>query len=284
MHVEPSGQSCGATVTGIDFSQDIDDASLAAIRAAWLEHHVLAFPNQNIDDPTLERVTQLFGVFGPEPFFVPIDGSDHVVALTRRADEKAPVFAETWHTDWSFQKNPPIGTCLYSLVIPPIGGDTTFVNQHEVLAQMPPSLRAKIDGRIARHSAAGGYAPDGMYGDSEANSDRSMKIISSEKARDVEEHPFIMTHEESGKETVFGCVGYIMGIQGMPDEEAIDILLELYEWQIQPRFHYTHQWQENMLVMWDNRSVLHRANGGYDGHARELHRTTIYKDTAKFLK
>jgi taurine dioxygenase len=53
------------------------------------------------------------------------------------------------------------------------------------------------------------------------------------------------------------------------------LILDLYAWQTRAEFQYTHKWQANMFVMWDNRSVLHKANGGYDGYARDLHRTTI---------
>ena len=97
MLVEKSGQACGATVSGVDLSCELDESVIDAVRAAWLEHHVLAFPNQVMSDDDLVRVAQYFGKLGVEPFFVPMEGSDHVVALTRRADEKAPVFAENWH-------------------------------------------------------------------------------------------------------------------------------------------------------------------------------------------
>ncbi|MCB1647879.1 MAG: TauD/TfdA family dioxygenase, partial [Pseudomonadales bacterium] len=78
--------------------------------------------------------------------------------------------------------------------------------------------------------------------------------------------------------------GYIMGIEGMDDAEAHEILLELYHWQNQEQFIYHHKWEENMFVIWDNRSVLHKANGGYDGYDRELHRVTIYSNPELYLK
>ena len=273
--VQPSGQACGAYITGVDLSKPLDADTINEIRAAWVEHHVVAFPDQHISDNDLERITQYFGNLGDEPFFVPIDGSDHVVALTRRADEKAPVFAEVWHSDWSFQDQPPIGTCLYSLVIPPVGGDTGFINQEKALADMPSSLRSKLEGLKALHSAVGAYSPEGAYGEKEKDSDRSMKILFSESARDIHPHSFIKVHPESGRESLHGCLGYIVGIEGMPEEKAKALLYEIYEWQTREEFQYTHKWQENMLVIWDNRSVLHKANAGYDGYDRELHRTTI---------
>ncbi|MEZ5503547.1 MAG: TauD/TfdA family dioxygenase [Halioglobus sp.] len=282
--VTPSGQACGATVTGLDLSRPLDAATIEAVRRAWLEHHVLAFPDQRLSDADLERLVQYFGVFGSEPYFLPIEGSEHVVALTRRADEKAPLFAENWHSDWSFLAEPPIGTCLYSLVIPPVGGDTGFINQQQVLATMPAALRRRIAGRTALHSAAGAYAPDGMYGEKDRAAGRSMAIRFSEDARAVQGHPFIIRHPESGREALFGCLGYIVGVEGMPDDEALQLLLELHQWQTREEFQYAHRWREHMFVIWDNRSVLHRANGGYDGYDRVLHRITVAGDPGKFLQ
>jgi taurine dioxygenase len=284
IQVTPSGQACGATVTGLDLSQALDAATIRAVRAAWLEHHVLAFPDQSLSDTNLEQIVQQFGVFGSEPYFMPIAGSEHVVALTRRADEKAPLFAENWHSDWSFLEEPPIGTCLYSLVIPPMGGDTGFINQQKALAAMPDVLRRKLEGRTALHSAGAAYAPDGMYGAKDRAAGRSMAIRYAEDARQVRGHPFIMQHPESGRETLLGCIGYIMGVEGMPDDEALQLLLDLHQWQTREEFQYTHKWRQNMFVMWDNRSVLHRAYGGYDGYDRVLHRITVAGDPQKYLR
>lgn len=279
----PSGQACGATVTGVDLSRALGAATIRTLRSAWMEHHVLAFPGQVLSDADLERIVQYFGVFGSEPYFMPIAGSEHVVALTRRADETAPLFAENWHSDWSFLPEPPLGTCLYSLVIPPVGGETGFTNQQKALAEMPPDLRKRLDGRIALHSAGAAYAPDGMYGAKDRAAGRSMAIRFSEDARQVQGHPFIFRHPESGRETLLGCLGYIMGVEGMADDAAFELLLELYAWQTREEFQYTHTWRENMFVMWDNRSVLHRAYGGYDGYDRVLHRITVASDPGKFL-
>ena len=283
LEIVPSGQACGATVTGVDLSMPLEESVRRQIRRAWVDHHVLAFPDQSLTDEALEAVTLQFGSFGREPFFLPIDGSEHVVALTRRADEKAPLFAETWHADWSFEADPPIGTCLYSLTIPPVGGDTCFINQQKALAEMPASLRQRIEDRIAVHSARGAYAPDGFYGDNDQEADRSMRIRYSDEAYETQTHPFIMTHPESGRETLYGCLGYIIAVEGMRQEEAENLVQELYAWQIREEFQYRHQWQENMFVIWDNRSVLHRANGGYDGYDRVLHRTTVRRDPALFV-
>lgn len=275
LEVKPSGQACGACVTGVDLSRALSDDDVAAISAAWLEHHVLSFPEQSMTDDDLERFSLYFGAFGEDPFIAPIAGREHIIAVQRSAEEKAPLFAESWHTDWSFQQTPPAGTCLYGITIPPHGGDTWFNNQHLALNEIPDSLRDKLEGKLAIHSAKAAYAPEGMYGADDQASDRSMVILPSDEANETRLHPLIRNHPITGRPGIYGCVGYIIGVNGMDDDAALALLMELYEWQTREEFHYHHKWQPDMLVMWDNRSVLHRATGGYEGYDRLLHRTTI---------
>ena len=283
MNIKPSGQACGARITGLDLSKPLPTNTLQGIRDAWLEHHVLAFPDQRLDDEDLVRVTQALGGVGDDPFFVPINKKTPVVALTRRADEQAPVFAENWHTDWSFKRHPPIGTCLYSLVVPPVGGNTGFANQQLALAQMPNELRNRLEDKVALHSAAAAYGPKGTYGEKDQGNDRSMKILFSEQANKSEPHPIVVKHPESGNDTLFGTVGYIHTIVGLEEDQSQQLIMDLYHWQTREEFQYTHVWEPNTLVVWDNRSVLHRAYGGYDGYARELHRLTIAGSAALSL-
>lgn len=97
--------------------------------------------------------------------------------------------------------------------------------------------------------------------------------MSSDEAMAVQRHPLVRRHPETGRAGLFGCVGYIIALEGCDDGEAL--LHELLTWQTATQFTYTHRWEPDCLVMWDNRVVLHRATGGYDGYERLLHRTTI---------
>lgn len=271
--VHPSGAACGATITGVDLSEPLAADCIAEIRAHWLAHHVLSFPDQRLDDDDLERFTLAFGPFGEDPFIAPIPGRAHIIAVHRGAAETGPVFAEAWHTDWSFQKSPPAGTCLYGKIIPPIGGDTLFANQRLALEEMPDALRRRIEGKRAVHSARAAYARSGAYG--ERDGPRAMDIRASDEAMATWSHPFIRRHPETGCEALFACAGYIIGVEDMEPEEATLLLGDLYRWQTQRQFQYRHAWTKGTLLMWDNRSVLHMATGGYAGFERLLHRTTI---------
>ncbi len=275
MHVEPTAAACGAAVTGIDLSQALSADLVAELRAHWLEHKVLVFPDQPLSNDDLVRFTRYFGEIGEDPFFGHIDENENIAAVQRKADEKTPIFAEIFHSDWSFLGVPPAGTVLYGITIPPTGGNTLYADQVAAYEALPDALRDRADELIAIHSAELGYAPDGVYGEGDQESGRSMKIISSERAREKCEHPFVRTHHETGRKALFSSPAYIQGFAGLDKAESDALLMEFYMHQISEPFVYSHPWQKDMLVMWDNRSLLHAATGGYDGHDRLLHRTTI---------
>jgi taurine dioxygenase len=275
LNIKSTGAVCGAVVTGVDLSHALSGDLVAELRGHWLQNKVLVFPDQHMSNDDLVRFSRYFGEIGEDPFLGHIEGSDYIAAIQRSADEKTPIFAEIFHSDWSFLEIPPAGTALYGITIPPTGGNTLFADQVAAYRALPDALREKADQLVAIHSAELGYAPDGAYGDADQQSGRSMKILPSEKAREKREHPFVRTHPETGEKALYSSAAYIQGFVGLEKEESDALLLEFYAHQIREEFVYSHPWQKDMLVMWDNRSLLHAATGGYDGHDRLLHRTTI---------
>ena len=275
LKVEPSGQACGARVTGLDLSRPIGPELAAEIRSAWLEHRVLAFPGQPANDDTLEAFSRAMGGFGEDPFFDPIEGRQHIAAILREADEQASLFAENWHSDWSFLEHPPAGTCLMAFDAPPLGGDTLFANQVAAFDALPDAKKDELRALTAIHSAKLAYAPDGTYGEKDRAGDRSMAIRPDESANATQSHPLVYRHPETSEEALFSTLGYIVGIEGLAQSEALALLTELAQWQARDEFIYRHVWEPDMLIVWDNRPVVHKASGGYEGHRRELHRTTI---------
>lgn len=268
----------GVVVHDLDLSRPVSGPRAEALRAAWLEHQVLVFPEQRLGSTELEAVAATFGPIGEDPFFRPMPGESHVVALTREADETTPLFADVLHSDWSFLATPPAGTLLYGVDIPPAGGDTLFVDQHGAYEDLPDRLKERLEGLQGVHSARRGYARDGLYGDRDEG--RSMAIVASDEALATQLHPLVRTHPETGRKALFASLAYTIGIEGMDDDEANLLLGELSGYQSAEARTYRHRWSPGMVVLWDNRCLLHAATGGYEGHRRELHRLTVAERAA----
>ena len=264
---------CGAEVRGVDLGRPLSEAQVKAVRAAWLEHLVLAFPDQPLGVADLERVALTIGPYGDDPYFDAIAGHPHVAQVRREPDEKTSLFADNWHSDWSFLAHPPAGTLLFGNIIPPVGGDTLFANQYRAWDALPAALKAPLQGRLGVHSARRGYAPQGRYGKDDVG--RSMAIRYDESALATQLHPIARVHPETGRTALFVSPGYTIGIDGLPDDEAQPLLLELFKHQGREEFVYRHRWAADMLVLWDNRCLVHAATGGYEGHRRLLHRITV---------
>ena len=130
---------------------------------------------------------------------------------------------------------------------------------------------------MVSHSAIRPYADDGFYA-LEKDKDRSMKIIPSSKAKEFFFHPLVRTHPETQKKSLFINQVYSIGIKDMDEEESNELLSILFLHMEQEKYIYKHIWEADMLVMWDNRSVNHCAQGGYQGFKRLLHRTTLAGD------
>lgn len=263
----------GAVVRGVALNQSLSPAQVAEIRKAWLAHQVLAFPDQTMSLEDLERFALCIGPYGNDPFFASVEGHPHVAQVKREADETSSLFADNWHSDWSFLAQPPAATMLYGNVIPPVGGDTLFANQYDAWTALPAPMRTMLEGRQGVHSARMGYAPKGRYGAKDVG--RSMAIKFDESAMATQLQPIARRHPETGRTALFVSPGYTIGIDGLPPDESKAVLAELFKHQGQDRFVYRHRWQPEMLVLWDNRCLVHAATGGYEGHRRLLHRITV---------
>lgn len=273
LDVRPQPAPCGAVVRGVALNQALDAATRAEIRRHWLAHQVLAFPDQALTLEDLERFALSIGPYGQDPFFESVPGHPHVAQVRREADETTSIFADNFHSDWSFLASPPAATLLYGDIIPPVGGDTLFANQYDAWDALPDATKTLLQARLGVHSARRGYARSGRYG--EADRGRSMAIRFDDSALATQTHPIARVHPETGRTALFVSPGYTIGIAGMPDDEAGPLLKELFDHQARPEFVYRHVWQQGTLLLWDNRCLVHAATGGYQGHRRLLHRITV---------
>ena len=263
----------GIEIKGLNLNSKLPKEVIEKIRSAWLENGVAVFPNQDLTHDQFENFSLEFGNFGDDPFLGGLEEKPNIVEVKRLASEKASPFGGGWHSDWSFQSNPPAATFLLSKIIPPVGGDTLFANTQKAYDDLDDEMKLKINNLKVVHSAKLPYADDGFYATEKET--RSMNIITSKEAKKEQIHPLVKTHPETQKKGLFINPVYTSRILDVPDEESFLLLSTLYEHMTQEKYVFRHKWSENMLLMWDNRTVMHMAEGGYDGYDRLLHRITI---------
>ena len=263
----------GIEIKGLNLNSKLPQEVIEKIRSAWLENGVAVFPNQDLTHDQFENFSLEFGNFGDDPFLGGLEEKPNIVEVKRLASEKASPFGGGWHSDWSFQSNPPAATFLLSKIIPPVGGDTLFANTQKAYEDLDNEMKLKVNNLKVVHSAKLPYADDGFYATEKET--RSMNIITSKEAKKEQIHPLVKTHPETQKKGLFINPVYTSHILDVSDEESFLILSTLYEHMTQEKYVFRHKWSENMLLMWDNRTVMHMAEGGYDGYDRLLHRITI---------
>ena len=274
MRVNENLSKNGIGVEVSEFSlSDLTAENVAFLRSKWVEYGLIVFPKLPLSHDEFKDFALSFGNFGDDPFISSLPDYPNIAEIKRSANEKATPFGGTWHSDWSFMKKPPSATLLHSKIIPPVGGNTLFANTEKAFAALPEKMKDKLRNLKVIHSAKIPYADDGFY--ALEKEERSMKILPSKEAKATFSHPMIKIHPETKKECLFINPVYTINIEGFNEDESQQLLWELYEHMIQDQFIYEHVWNENMLIMWDNRTVMHQATGGYDGYDRLLHRITL---------
>ena len=271
MEVIPMTGALGAEITDIDLTS-LTEAELLAVDQAFHDHLVLIFRRQSLDPASLMTLTQRFGGPGITPYLTGLPDFPDVVPIIKEADEKSPKsFGSGWHTDFTFQSEPPSRTLLYAQETPPQGGDTLFANLYLAYEQLSQGLQSFLRPLSAVHSATRSYGPK-----STLQNDLENMHIGKDNAEPPEQiHPVIRAHEITQRASLWIKPTYTLRFEGMTQAESEPLLKYLNEWAVQPTFMTRVQWQPGTLVMWDNRCTQHCATSDYHGHRRSMLRTTV---------
>ena len=261
-----------AEISGINLAS-LSEGDLAELRAVMCAHEVVVVRGQTLEPAQQSAFSARLGPFGEVPFIATMDEFPEVIRVVKEADEGSAFnFGGAWHSDFSFQAEPPSFTILSAVDVPAWGGDTCFASMTAAWNALHEPMQIRLRALKAVHSARDAYSPKmqalhtGMSG---------MQIVCDESANDHRVHPLVPVHPETGREVLFFNRAYVRDIENMPNDEAQSLMSFLHLHTTDVKFMYRHRWQSGDVVIWDNRSTQHVALNDYGGFRRELRRTTI---------
>jgi taurine dioxygenase len=289
IEVKPTGAALGADIEGVDLARELSLDAVDAIKQAWADHLVLRFRGQRLDDDQLIRFSAHFGELDWAPVIaasrVKIPGEDRYVESVEEGRRYISVisnivengkaigalgaYESIWHTDMSYNPEPPCASALYALEAPPSGGDTGFANMYFAYETMPGELRQQVEGRLCRHDSTYNSAGELRRGFSEVTDPR--------KAPGAD-HPIIRTHPVTGRRALFLGRRRNAYILGLELEESDRLLDALWAHAARPELTWYQQWRVGDLVLWDNRCVMHRRDEFDPNSRRLMHRSQIKGD------
>lgn len=279
LQVEKLSPHIGAEVKGIDLSQEQSAETMAELKRLWLEHIVLLFRDQTLDQEAQLRATTFFGEIG----ILARPAKDYpagyakllpnVMLISNIRENGEPIGAlpdgeMMFHHDMLHAELPHKGTLLYSVEIPSHGGETLFANGYAAYETLPDEIREPLEGKWARHHY--------NYGSVKKGDDKGTVSFSDS------EHPIFRTHEETGRKAIYVNRLMTEEVIGLPKDESDRLLNALFDHMEKPEFVYEHTWRVGDLVLWDNRNSSHARRDFPNGERRLMLRTTIEGGTRPY--
>ena len=247
----------GAVISNIDLSENLSSEGYKLIKKTFLENLVLIFKNQNLSPEDLLSLAKIWGKPQIHPVFKGLDEYPEIIKIENYGEEFHT--NAHWHSDVTFEEEPPDATILYAIKIPDKGGNTLFANQYLAYESLEKSIKEKLSSSLA------------------INSNKSVVILAGADPSLVKtvNHPIFRTHPETNKKALYVTQAFVEKIDGLPVDESEELLALLYSHCSKKEFIYEHKWHNGDLVVWDNRCVQHYAVHDHGNQTRTLHRITV---------
>ncbi|HYF21594.1 MAG TPA: TauD/TfdA family dioxygenase [Ramlibacter sp.] len=266
----------GAEIAGVDLSRPITEQQFQDIHDVLVVHGVIVLRDQDLPPPMHVDFASRFGrLVGHVVQRFGLEGYPEVTLISNVVNEKGEKIGADragmiWHSDMSYMKRPMLGSMLYGVECPSEGADTQFASMFAAHDALPDSLRDRLAGLRGLHDYPWHY---------ETYLSHRPPLTEAEKAKTPPvTHPALRTHPVSGRRAVYVGEGLTRTMEGMDEEEGRKLVIEVSQFSTQPRFVYSHKWRVGDLVMWDNRSTMHRATEFDNRQRRLMRRTTVEGD------
>jgi taurine dioxygenase len=272
--VIPTQRALGAEIQDVDL-RTITDDDFTAIHQAWLDHLALLFRGQTLTDDDLIAFSRRFGNLDFAPVQETgrrfVEGHPEIYVVSNVVENGVPIGSlgageATWHTDMSYLADPPKASMLYSLEVPPAGGNTYFNNMYLAYETLPAEIKKRIEGRSLKHDGtynSGGYVRQGVT------------AVDDPVTSPGTYHPLVCTHPETKRQVLYLGRRRNAYIGGLPLAESESLLDELWRHATRDELTWFNEWRPGDLVLWDNRCTMHRRDPFDANSRRVMHRTQI---------
>lgn len=267
--VNPIAGALGAEVAGVDLGK-VSDGIFQELRAAFLEHQVLFFRDQEITRDQHKAFARRFGSLRIHPLIQPFKTEGHPEITVVWSNEQKPIVAEEWHSDATFLQEPCLGSVLRCVETPVYGGDTMWASMYAAYEALSDKMQHMITGLAAIHNTARSLArPD--YRTETPTGNNAQEVV-------CLEHPVVRTHPETRRKGLFVNSIFTASIKGMKPKESALLLEFLYRHIDSSEFSCRFRWRPNSVALWDDRCTQHRVCGDNRTANRRLERVTILGD------
>lgn len=276
--VRPSGAALAADIEGIDLNGELQPAQVAALQDAWAQHKVLRFRGQQgLTLDGLIRFSRNFGPLDLRPKASMAMSREHdalppeVTVISNVKVGGKPLGAlgdgeAVWHTDMTYNEIPPKGACLYSVEVPPAGGNTHFADMYTAYETLPEAMKKRIQGLRCVHDASRNSAGELRLGYEDVTDPRNTKGAI---------QPIVSTHAVTGRPCLLlgrRRNAYIVGLELAESEALLDAL---WAHATRPELTWTQEWKVGDVMMWDNTCTMHKRDAFDPGTRRLMYRTQI---------
>lgn len=281
MQLQPLSPHLGAEILNVDLSRDLSSADVEFLRDALDRYAVLRVRDQHLSDEQLMAISAHFGELDISPGYVP-QGEPNGREAGRKAEKFVAVISNVvengrpigglgdgeavWHADMTYIASPPSMCALYSLEIPAVGGDTSFLSLRHAFESLPASLRERAQRLQLKHDATYNSAGEVRRGVIECDDPRHSPGWV---------HPLVFKHPRSGKKMLLLGRRRNASIVGLPLEESEALLDQLWAHTTGGEGHWHQQWQVGDLILWDNIATMHRRDSFSSDSRRVMHRTQV---------
>ncbi|MEE4349867.1 MAG: TauD/TfdA family dioxygenase [Pacificimonas sp.] len=269
LDIRPLTPMIGAELHGIDLAGPLDEADIAAVRAALLDHKVVFFRDQNISRAQHLAFAQAFGDLEIHPATPKDQEQPEILRIEHGPNSRGQ--ENMWHSDVTWRPEPSLGSILRAVEVPAVGGDTLFANMNAAFERLSPAIKDWITGLTAVHDIARVFAkrlnkrPEELH-----------------DKYPPQEHPVVRTHPETGEPTLYVNGAFTSHIKELSAKESDWLLAHLYAQAENPEIQCRFRWEAGSIAFWDNRACQHFAASDYFPARRVMERATVKGDRPFF--